>query len=382
MPQLPSDFVAASNAALQLILFVDKRAASKRQNQQVQDYLKSIEPSHSWNLQVADVEEQPYLAEYYKLVATPALIKLYPEPRQILTGANLVAQMTALWPRWQSALTTLINSQASQNGSALASPPSVKLMELVDQVFLLQQENTSLQNQIKFKDRIIAMLAHDLRNPLTAANIALETLEAQLSDLPPQRGQESNLLRKLTHHALTQTQVIERMIVNLLDSTRGNCAAIQIQPKEVDLRSLCLEVVAGLQSRFLNKQQTLATDIPSDLPPVHADRDHVRQVIINLLDNASKYTPTPGVVRLSVLHRTMQKVQVTICDNGLGIPKEKQRHIFDDEFRLDRDKDCEGYGIGLALCRRIILAHYGQIWVDSTPNQGSCFHFTLPVYRV
>ncbi len=86
-------------------------------------------------------------------------------------------------------------------------------------------------------------------------------------------------------------------------------------------------------------------------------------------------------MRLSVLHRTTQKVQVSIRDDGLGIPKEKQRYIFDDQFRLDRDKDREGYGIGLALCRRIILAHYGQIWVDSTPNQGSCFHFTLPVFR-
>jgi two-component system, OmpR family, clock-associated histidine kinase SasA len=82
-----------------------------------------------------------------------------------------------------------------------------------------------------------------------------------------------------------------------------------------------------------------------------------------------------------VLHRTTQKVQVSIMDDGPGIPIEKQKAIFHDAFRLERDELQEGYGIGLALCQRIIRAHYGQIWVDSTPNEGSSFNFTLPVYR-
>jgi two-component system clock-associated histidine kinase SasA len=87
------------------------------------------------------------------------------------------------------------------------------------------------------------------------------------------------------------------------------------------------------------------------------------------------------VIQVSVLHRTTQKVQVSVCDNGPGIPDENQKHIFEDHFRLQRDEMKEGYGIGLSLCQRIIRAHQGQIWVDSAPSQGSCFHFTLPVYR-
>jgi two-component system clock-associated histidine kinase SasA len=81
-----------------------------------------------------------------------------------------------------------------------------------------------------------------------------------------------------------------------------------------------------------------------------------------------------------VLHRTLQKVQVSVCDNGPGIPSENRDRIFEERFRLKRDQDKDGYGLGLSLCQRIIRAHYGQIWVDSSPN-GSCFHFTLPVIR-
>jgi two-component system, OmpR family, clock-associated histidine kinase SasA len=136
-----------------------------------------------------------------------------------------------------------------------------------------------------------------------------------------------------------------------------------------------------VRAKIEEKSQKLNTDLPMDLPCVHADSDHIRQVLINLLENAIKYTPEGGTIQVSILHRTTQKVQVTICDDGPGIPEEKQRFIFQDSFRLERDEDIEGYGIGLALCQRILRSHYGQIWVESTPNEGSSFHFTLPVYR-
>jgi two-component system clock-associated histidine kinase SasA len=105
----------------------------------------------------------------------------------------------------------------------------------------------------------------------------------------------------------------------------------------------------------------------------------VRQVIVNLLDNANKYTPEGGKISLSILHRTSQKIQVSVCDDGPGIPEEKREHIFEGHFRLQRDEAQEGYGLGLSLCRKVIRAHCGQIWVDSIFDRGSCFHFTLPV---
>ena len=110
-------------------------------------------------------------------------------------------------------------------------------------------------------------------------------------------------------------------------------------------------------------------------------RNSFDKSIVNLLENAAKYTPEGGQITFSIIHRTSQKVQVTISDTGPGIPEEKQHRIFEGHFRLQRDRNQEGYGLGLALCRKIISAHYGQIWVDSVPDQGSDFNFTLPVYR-
>ena len=120
-------------------------------------------------------------------------------------------------------------------------------------------------------------------------------------------------------------------------------------------------------------------DIPPDLPEVYGDVALLRQVIVNLLDNAIKYSAQGSDIRLVGLHRTLQKVQVSVIDHGHGIPEDEQEKIFEGHFRLKRDRKKEGYGLGLALCRRIVQAHHGRIWVDSAVGKGSEFHFTLPV---
>ncbi len=377
-PESPFEPISETDTSLQLLLFTDKRSSSKDQLRQVQTYLDTLRANYTFDLQVIDIEEQPYLAEYFKLVATPALIKIHPEPRHVLAGNNLVSQLKDCWPRWQTTLPMLDMGLPTKPSLA----QSVETMKLADEIFQLRQENEELQEQVNFKDRIIAMLAHDLRNPLTAVAIALETLEGQwLLDKENQVALPPDTMARLAHHARSQMQVIERMIANLLDASRGRSSDLTIRPRKLDLGALCSLVIADIQTKVDEKSQTLEADLPMDLPCVHADSDHIRQVLINLLENAIKYTPEGGTIQVSILHRTTQKVQVTICDDGLGIPEEKQRFIFQDSFRLERDEHKEGYGIGLALCQRILRSHYGQIWVESTPNEGSSFHFTLPVYR-
>jgi two-component system clock-associated histidine kinase SasA len=373
-------FTTGTDNSLQLLLFIDKRSTSKEQLRQVRDHLDTLRATCTFDLQIIDIEDQPYLAEYFKLIATPALIKIHPEPRHILAGNNLVTQLMECWPRWQSAVVESANARPSGSQQSLAQ--SVQLMKLADELFRLRQENEELQEQVRFKDRIIAMLAHDLRNPLTAAAIALETLEGQWDNRSTERMQlPPDTMARLAHHARSQMQVIERMIANLLDASRGKNSDLTIRPRKLDLGALCAVILEDIESKIMAKTQHLKTDIPPDLPCVHADSDHIRQVIVNLLDNAIKYTPEGGIIELSALHRTTQKVQISVRDDGPGIPEEKQKCIFKDTFRLERDESKEGYGIGLALCQRIVRAHYGTLWVESTPNEGSCFNFTLPVYR-
>ncbi len=388
-----------SEAPLQLLLFVDERSIGSRKHiQRIQSYLKTLRANYPFELKVVDVGEQPYLAEHYKLVATPALIKIHPLPKQTLAGSNLVAQLKNWWPRWQRSVeeyqtaqaqsialqASLSSSNTVTKGTSTPSSitSSIELIRLSDEIFRLKQEREELLEQLRFKDQIISMLAHDLRSPLTAASIAIETLELNQK---PKEGYTAELtpaLRaRLLQQARTQLRSMDRMITDLLETARGSNSEFNLQPHKLLLGELCQAVLVQMSEQFQLKSQQVKTDIPQDLPCVYADEELVRQVLINLLDNASKYTPVGGKIHIAMLHRTTQKIQVTVCDNGPGIPEENRDRIFEDHFRLKRDEEKEGYGLGLSLCQRIIRAHYGRIWVDSAPKGGGCFHFTLPIYR-
>ncbi|MFN6482825.1 MULTISPECIES: histidine kinase [unclassified Nostoc] len=392
--QVSQDQPIYSEAPLQLLLFVDGRPKSRQQVQRIRAYLKELQAEYSFELQTIDVGQQPYLAEHFKLVATPALIKIHPEPRQVLAGSNIIAQLKNWWPRWQTAVDAYLKLQEDlqeriDDTARVTSPKSTirsvavsaELIRLSDEIFRLKQEKDNLQEQLHFKDRVIGMLAHDLRNPLTAAAIAIETLQ---SNYNLETGQFQRLKPSLTAHLLkqarNQTKVIDRMIADLLQVGRGKDTEFPILPQKVQLGKLCLDVLEELCDRYTAKSQQVETDIPNDLPYVYADPERIRQVLVNLLDNAIKYTPEGGKISIAGLHRTTQKVQFSIGDTGPGIPVENRDRIFENHFRLQRDEGTEGYGIGLCLCQRIVLAHYGQIWVDSAPNNGAWFHFTLPVY--
>jgi two-component system, OmpR family, clock-associated histidine kinase SasA len=392
--QVSQDQPIYSEAPLQLLLFVDGRPKSRQQVQRIRAYLKELQAEYTFEVQTIDVEQQPYLAEHFKLVATPALIKIHPEPRQVLAGSNIIAQLKNWWPRWQVAVDAYLKLQEDlqermdDNGRATLPKSTIhsvavsaELIRLSDEIFRLKQEKDNLQEQLQFKDRVIAMLAHDLRNPLTAAAIAMETLQ---SNYNLETGEFQRLKPSMTAHLLkqarNQTKIIDRMITDLLQVGRGKDTEFPIIPQKVQLGKVFLDVLEELCDRYTAKSQEVETDIPSDLPYVYADPERIRQVLVNLLDNAIKYTPEGGKISVAGLHRTTQKVQFSIGDTGPGIPVENRDRIFENHFRLPRDEGKEGYGIGLCLCQRIILAHYGQIWVDSALNNGAWFHFTLPVY--
>jgi two-component system clock-associated histidine kinase SasA len=378
---------------LKLLLFIDKRPSLAKQVRQIKQYLKTLESEFQFQLEVVDIGEQPYLAEHYKLVASPALIKITPPPQQMLAGSDIVSQLEHWWPKWQQEhqdFITQLEATGSLDGSGvgyyddLDNPVShsAELMKMSDEIFQLKQAQEELEAQLRFKERIIAMMAHDLRNPLTAASIAIETLELGYA---PSQHRNSKLTPELTaqllKHAKTQIRAINRMITDILKTARGATLELQLHPQELDLAALCLEVVDLLQRRLQDKEQTLVTEVPKDLPSVYADGNQIKRVLTNLLDNAIKYTPVGGEVTIVALHRTTQKVQVTVADTGPGIPPENRDKIFEESYRLQRDSAQEGYGLGLALCQRIVRAHYGQIWVDSVPGEGSTFYFTLPVFR-
>ena len=373
---------------LKLLLFVDERPSSREHIPQIKAYLENIQSDYSVELDVIEVNKQPHLVEYFKLVATPALVKLSPGSRQILAGNNPLEQLKKWWPRWQAVMDRplasgngKINQDASNASSSDFVSYSGELMELSDEIFSLKQEKAALLEQIRFKDQILAMLAHDLRSPLTAASIALETIELSEQQTGTSKAKIASLKKQLFKQAKRQFGIMNRMIGELLQTSAQAGAKLKIKPHKLDLRILCEDAIAQLEKGIKQKSLVLNQDIPQDIPAIYGDEELLRQLIVNLLDNAIKYTPAKGEISLSILHRTSQTVQVNVCDNGPGIPPEKRERIFEGHFRLQRDRDSEGYGLGLSLCRNIVCAHYGQIWVDSNSGTGSCFHVTLPTYR-
>lgn len=373
----------AAPQPLQLFLFIDRLASGRESLKQLQTQLLHFQAECPFDLDVIDVAEKPYLVEHFRIVATPALVKTQPAPRQTLAGHDLLGQLHHWWPEWQRQL------QAGRPAEVISSPLAdsltctTEIVRLQDQIFQLEQDKKQLQGQVRFRDQILGMLAHDLRNPLTAIGIALETLE--LSQESRQEDGEPRLtpalFQQLVFQARRNTRVMDRLITELLQASKDGVARFVLTPAPVDLASLVTEVVAQVQPTAAGRDLTLDLDIPKELPPAFGDGERIRQVLINLLDNACKYTPSGGRISLSVLHRTTQKIQITVCDTGPGIAPENQERIFESKVRLDQSHGQEGYGLGLYLCRQIVQAHYGRIWVDSTPGEGSCFRFTLPVYR-
>jgi two-component system, OmpR family, clock-associated histidine kinase SasA len=392
--QVPPDPILRAEVPLQFLLFVDRRPTSREQIRQIRALLEELGATAAYELQVVDVTEQPYLAEHFRLITTPTLIKLFPEPQQMLAGSSLISQLRNWWTRWeqQSQDSILVESsrppappKTAIDGLRPDLGQAAEILQLSDEIFQLKQQKEALESQLQFKDHIIAMLAHDLRNPLTAASIALETLDMGFHPKEQETAHPRftrTLITQLLRQGRSQLRTIDSMITDILQAAHGTNVELRIHPQPIDLGELCLNVLQDFDDRLSRKGITLTTDIPSDLPQVYIDPERIRQVLINLLDNAIKYTSDGGKIDLSALHRTTQKVQVSLCDNGLGIPEDNRKHIFATHFRLKRDETTqEGYGIGLSLCQSIVRAHYGQIWVDSVPGQGSAFHFTLPVHR-
>ncbi len=372
---------------LQLLLFVDKRSSSDEQVQEIQAYLKSLQLDYSFELNVVEIEKQPHLVEFLKLVATPALVKIAPAPRQTLAGSNLIQQLEKWWPKWKASQEDLRVSKdrakALEESNSLLAQESyhAKDIELSEAIFSLKQEKEELAAQLRFKDQILAMLAHDLRTPLTAASMAVETIELSEQNDRLEAKQLKLLKQRLFRQAKNQFGIMNNMISGLLQNSQSANAKLAVRARELDLQTLFPEVISQFDARLKQKLMNFQQDIPQDIPRVYADEELIRQLVGNLLDNAIKYTPKQGKISLSVLHRTNQKVQVSICDTGPGVPPEKRERIFEDSFRLQRDRAFEGYGLGLAMCYQIVCAHYGQIWVESSPESGSCFQFTLLVYK-
>ena len=331
-------------------------------------FLESEDFGFEVTLEVADPAKRPELLELHRLVATPALIKLEPTPKQVFAGNTLLQQLRSWLPRWQQV------EVVSGLGMSLRPPESdgsrtQRELQLEDQVLVLRQENETLIERLRVQERLLRMVAHELRTPLTASKLALQSMN--LGQIDQARFRDV-LGRRLDD--------IEQLSKDLLEVGTTRWEAL-FNPQRLALAPVAAEAILELEKLWVGRGLELITDIPTDLPDVYADQRRMRQVLLNLLENAFKFTPDGGMVSLTVLHRTSQWLQVSICDSGPGIPRDEQERIFQERVRLPQTSaTTSGFGVGLSVCRRITEVHGGRIWVASEPGEGACFHFTVPVW--
>jgi PAS domain S-box-containing protein len=218
------------------------------------------------------------------------------------------------------------------------------------------------------------MIVHDLRNPLT-------TLLTTLDFLPQHDDRPTD---DLVANARQSTLDMLDMVDSLMDINRMEAGQLIAEAEAMRLPPLVARVVNRLRPSATVKQINLEFVLPDDLPPIWADADLVRRVLINLLDNALKFTPAGGQVNGRLQSEPANNnqepgVRCTISDSGPGIPPEFRELVFDRYMRTNRGgAQVRGTGLGLTFCKLAVEAHNGRIWVEDGPNGGSQFVFTLP----
>jgi len=235
---------------------------------------------------------------------------------------------------------------------------------------VLAKEEAERSN--KFKDQFLSTMSHELRTPLNAVMGFSDMLSEE------RYGPLNDRQRRYVTHINTGGRHLLRLINDILDLSKIEAGRLQLSIESVQVNSSFAEAFDCLRPLADKKSQTLVVHSSLDLS-VRADATRLRQVLMNLVGNAIKFTPEGGKIELGA-QQLGDVVRIEVRDSGPGIPAEEQQRIFEAFHRLRQsDKTSEGTGLGLAITRRLVELHGGRLGLESKPGSGSCFYFTLPI---
>ena len=221
------------------------------------------------------------------------------------------------------------------------------------------------------REDLTSMIYHDLRSPLGNIVSSLDVLYSMVPD------DDKETVLSILKIAENSTDRIQRLVSSLLDVNRLESGQPVADQKVVDPLPLIKNAVRDVDPVAKGRRQTFVLELPEELPSIWVDEDMARRVLINLMENASKFTQTDETLEVGARHEE-NWVHMWVKDNGRGIPPAEQDRIFDKFTRLRGTSKTGGLGIGLAFCRLAVQGHGGKIWVESEQDKGATFHFTFP----
>jgi len=230
---------------------------------------------------------------------------------------------------------------------------------------------TRLREAEEMKSTFVSVISHELKSPVSIIKGYADTLRREDAQW------DVDTLRQGLAVIAEESDRLNRLIDNLLDASRLQASAFKLELSYVQVDKLAEKVVEDF--RIQSDEHMFTLDFPPDFPVVRGDIERLRQVLTNLLSNAIKYSPRGGLIRTGGWADD-DWVYVYVADEGIGIPKSEQERIFERFYRAESplSRRTEGVGLGLYLCKEVIEAHGGKIWVESEPGKGAQFIFKLP----
>ena len=238
----------------------------------------------------------------------------------------------------------------------------------------LSLANAELSRAARLKDEFLAGMSHELRTPLNAilgmSEILIEEIHGSLNN---QQKQSVNLIDSSGKHLLN-------LINDILDLSKIEAGKMELEISSVAIQQLCKDSLSFVKEMAYKKNIAISCDIAQNIDHIGLDERRIRQVLINLLNNAVKFTPEGGKVKLSVNCPEPEKIEFAISDNGIGIAADQMDKLFHPFVQIDSklSRRYSGTGLGLSLVRRIVELHGGSIALESKLDRGSCFTVTLP----
>lgn len=272
----------------------------------------------------------------------------------------------------------VFNSQLiAQNGRRIhvevyAKRTSYGIDEFIQWIFHDISQQIELEEMRK---DLQAMLFHDLQSPLGNVISSLELLTYEIPD------DSSPAMLEMLDIAIRSSSRLQTLIRSLLDINQLEAGHPITEQNQTKLNLLVKDVWDTIRPSYEKRNIPFVQNIPPDLPDVFVEEDMIRRVLVNLLDNAVKYSPESQEITLSAAPYENHMVLVSVSDQGEGIPVPLRKTIFEKFRRIKTETYSKGLGLGLAFCRLTIEAHGGQIWVDDAPGGGARFNFTLPQWQ-